>query len=165
MANTIIIRKAFSSRDDAEGARDRLHYGGFPREDIAIVGVGEQFELAVHTRPEHAQGVQDCINSSDLMLQAARYGRLLREHAPSVGQSLLLLGGIATTAVALVYAFSRNRQRWLDDTGNFDRRWDRADRVADTRYEDRPSERDQRFGPSEGFGSPGLSPERVGYGA
>ena len=78
---------------------------------------------------------------------------------------MLLLGGIATTAVALVYAFSRNRQRWLDDTGNIDRRWDRADRLADTRYEDRRSERDQRFGPSEGFGSPGLSPERVVYGA
>jgi hypothetical protein len=165
MANTIIIRKAFSSRDDAEAARDRLHYGGFPREDIAIVGVGEQFELALHTRPEDAQRVQDCINSSDLMLQAARYGRLLREHAPSAAQSLLLLGGIATTAVALVYAFSRNRQRWLNDTGNIDRRWDRADRLADTRYEDRASERDQRFGPSEGFGSPGLSPQRVGYGA
>jgi hypothetical protein len=73
--------------------------------------------LAIHTRPEHAQRVQDCINSSDLMLQAARYGRLLGEHAPSAGQSLLLLGGIATTAVALVYAFSRNRQRWLNDTG------------------------------------------------
>jgi hypothetical protein len=35
--NTIIIQKAFSSRDNAEGARDGLHYGGFPREDIAIV--------------------------------------------------------------------------------------------------------------------------------
>jgi len=165
MANTIIIRKAFTSRDNAEGARDRLHYGGFPPEDIAIIGAGQQFELVIHTRPEHAQQVQDCINSSDLTLQAARYGRLLREHAPSAGQSLLLLCGIAATAAGLVYAFSSNRQRWLQDTGNIDRRWDRADRLADTRDEDRRSESDQSFGPSQGYGSPGLSPERVGYGA
>jgi hypothetical protein len=165
MANTIIIRKAFSSRDDAEGARDRLHYGGFPREDIAIVGAGQHFELAIHTRPEHAQQVQDCINSSSLTLQAARYGRLLREHAPSAGQSLLLLGSIAATAVAVVFAFSRNRQRWLEDSGNIDRRWDRADRLVDTRDEDRRSESDQRFGPRQSYGSPGLSPHGGAYGA
>jgi hypothetical protein len=159
MPNTIIIRKVFHTREDAEAARERLQYGGFAREDIAVVGVGGQFDLAVHTRPEHAQRVQDCINSSDFMVQAARYGRVLREHAPSAGQSLLLLGAVAGTAFALVYALRRNHERWVNDTTNIDRRWDRPDRLADTRYEDRRSRTDQRLGAaSQGFGSPGLSP-------
>jgi hypothetical protein len=160
MPNTIIIRQAFASRDDAEGARERLQYGGFPREDIAVVGFGERYELAIHTRPEHAQRVSDCINSSDLTLQAARYGRLIREHAPSAGQSLLLLTVIAATAGALAYALRRNHQQWLEDTSNIDRRWDRPDRLADTRHEDEDWNE-----PSLGFGSPGLNRDSAVYGA
>jgi hypothetical protein len=163
MSNTIIIRKTFASRDDAHSARDRLEYGGFPRESIAVFRVGERFELAIHTRPEHAQRVQDCINSSNFVLQAAHYGSLLREHAPSAGQSMLLLGGIAATAVALVYAFRRNRQRWLEDTGNIDRRWDRPDRLADTEQEDERWNRGERFRPSDD-GWPGLRSDATGYG-
>ena len=38
MPNTITIRKAFSSGDDAAAARDRLACAGFAREDIAVDG-------------------------------------------------------------------------------------------------------------------------------
>jgi len=165
MQNTIIIRKVFHTRDDAEAARERLQYGGFAREDISVFGVGEQFDLAIHTRPEYAQRVRDCINSSILTLQAARYGRVLREHAPSAGELLLLLGAVAGIAFALVYALRRNHERWVNDASNVDRRWDRPDRLADTSYEDRRSASNQRFGASQGFGSPGLPAEGVGYGA
>jgi hypothetical protein len=133
MPNTIIIRETFPTRDDAEGARNRLEHGGFPQHTVAIVPVGDHFELAVHTRPEHAEQVRDCIEGSDLMVLARRY---VREYAPSAGQSLLLVWAIAATAVAFGYALSRNRDQWLHDTQNIDRRWDRADRLADTSRDD-----------------------------
>jgi hypothetical protein len=133
MPNTIIIRETFPTRDDAEGARNRLEHGGFSRHTIALVPVGDHFELAIHTRPEHSQEVRACIEGSDFMIQARRY---VREYAPSAGQSLLLVWAMAATAVAFGYALSRNRDQWLHNKGNIDRRWDRADRLADTRYED-----------------------------
>lgn len=55
MPNTITIRKALSSGDDAAAARDRLASAGFAREDIAVDQVDQHFELSGHTPPEHAQ--------------------------------------------------------------------------------------------------------------
>jgi hypothetical protein len=145
MPNTITIRKAFSSGDDAAAARDRLACAGFAREDIALDRVDQHFELSIHTAPEHAQRFRDAIHSSDLTVQAARYVRLFREHAPPAAQSLLLFGVITATAGALAYALHRNHQRWLEDSGNIDRRWDRPDRLADTRHEEARWRADQRF--------------------
>jgi len=61
----------------------------------------------------------------------------LGAYAPSRGQIILLLGGMAVASVAIVYAFSRNRERLLDEARDIDRRWDRPDRLADTRQEER----------------------------
>jgi hypothetical protein len=61
----------------------------------------------------------------------------LSSYAPSPGQIMLLLGGMAVASVAVVYAFSRNRERLLEDARNIDRRWDRPDRLADTMQEER----------------------------
>ena len=81
------------------------------------------------------------------------------DYSPSPGQLTLLVAGISAVAIAIVYAFNRNRQRFLNDPRNIDRRWDRPDRLADTWYEDqrwlgnrRPA--DQRAGlrsHAEGF--------------
>jgi hypothetical protein len=145
MPNTITIRKAFSAGDDAAAARDRLASAGFAREDIAVDRVDQHFELSIHTAPEHAQRFRDAINSSDLTVHAARYVRLFREHARPAAQSVLLLGIIAAMAGALTYALRRNHQRWVNDRGNIDRRWDRPDRLADTRHEEARWRDDQRF--------------------
>jgi hypothetical protein len=145
MPNTITIRKAFSSGDDAAAARDRLASAGFTREDIAVDRVDQHFELSIHTAPEHAQRFRDAINSSDLTVQAARYVRLVREHAPPAAQPLMLFGVITATVCALAYALHRNHQRWLEDSGNIDRRWDRPDRLADTRHEEAKWRADQPF--------------------
>ena len=59
MPNTITIRKAFSSGDDAAAARDRLASAGFAREDIAVDQVDQHFELSIHTAPEQAQRFRD----------------------------------------------------------------------------------------------------------
>jgi hypothetical protein len=92
--------------------------------------------------------------------KGARYAevaRYAREHAPSAREAMLLLRGIGLTAVGLIYAFSRNRQRWLNDTSNINRRWDRPDRLADTRQEEergprRPGFEDPSDSRSEGAG-------------
>ena len=81
MQDTIIIRETFSNRDDAEGARERLEYAGFARNSMNITRLGDQFELAIHTRPEKRQRVQDCIDASDVMFEARRYARKMSEHA------------------------------------------------------------------------------------
>ena len=41
MRNTIIIRERFSSRDDAEEARQRLEYAGFAHNSINITRIGD----------------------------------------------------------------------------------------------------------------------------
>ena len=109
MHETIIVRETFSSRDDAEEARERLEYGGFARNSIDITRIGDQFELAMHTRPENRRKAQDLLDGSDYAFEARRYGREIREHAPSASQSLLLIGGVAAIGAALYYAFSRQR--------------------------------------------------------
>ena len=96
--------------------------------DVTIRAFGEPKERATHRGTAEAQ----------------RNARRISEHAPSPGQIMLLVGAIGVATVAVAYAFSRNRQQLLGDSGNINRRWDRADRVADTRKEDRRWERDRR---------------------
>jgi hypothetical protein len=75
----------------------------------------------------------------------------LGAYAPSRGQIILLLGGMAVASVAIVYAFSRNRERLLDEARDIDRRWDRPDRLADTRQEERRWRR-ERLNPDQRAG-------------
>jgi hypothetical protein len=92
---------------------------------------------------------------------ARRYGAQAIENAPSARETMLLLGTIGLAAVGLVYAFSRNRQRWLNDTSNIDRRWDRPDRLADTWQEE------ERWSRRRGFNETQQSDfrsEGAGYG-
>jgi len=70
-----------------------------------------------------------------IIAEAPHYGAQAAEYAPSARETMLLLGTIGLAAVGLVYAFRRNRERWLNDPTNIDRRWDRPDRLADTRQE------------------------------
>lgn len=53
----------------------------------------------------------------------------------STAQMTVLAGVTAGIAAALYWALRRNRQQWLEDTGNIDRRWDRPDRLANTQQE------------------------------
>jgi len=105
MQNTIGIRTAFSTRDDAEDARERLEYGGFARNSMNIKRIADQFQLEIHTRPENRRRVQECIEASDTMSEAWRYGH----HAPSHRQSALLVGVIAAIGAGLYYAYTRRR--------------------------------------------------------
>jgi hypothetical protein len=109
MQETVIIREMFSSRDDAEDARERLQYGGFARNSMKIMRIGDEFELEIHTRPEHRDRVEGCINASDAAFQTRKFGRKAMEAAPSAAQSLLLVGTIAAGAAALYYGFTRRR--------------------------------------------------------
>jgi len=165
MHETIVVRETFSSRDDAEEARERLEYGGFARNSIDIMRVGEQFDLTIHTRPENRQRAQDCLDASDYGFEARRYGRQIREHAPSAGQSLLLIGGVAAIGAALYYAFSRQRdifaQRYSSKQRSAVRGLYRAHRDEDHRFPDRRPESSPRFVDR----SPGLRSDAAGYGA
>jgi hypothetical protein len=109
MLDTITVRERFPSRDDAEAARERLKYSGFGRDRMAITRIGDNYELAIHTSPDNRDRVQDYIKSSDMMFQARRYAREMREYGPSGRQSALLLGVIAAIGAGLYYAYTRRR--------------------------------------------------------
>jgi hypothetical protein len=110
MQDTITIRETFSSRDDAEDARERLESAGFSRNSMNLMRSGDRFELTIHTRPENRQRVRDCIEASDVMFEMRRYGREIADHAPSPGQSALLVGVIAAIGAGLYYAYTRQRE-------------------------------------------------------
>ena len=110
MQDTITIRETFSTRDDAEDARERLESAGFSRNSMNLMRSGERFELTLHTRPENRQRAQDCIEASDVMFEMRRYGREIADHAPSPGQSALLVGVIAAIGAGLYYAYTRQRE-------------------------------------------------------
>ena len=109
MRQTETIREMFSSRDDAEKARARLEYGGFARNSMNIMRVGDEFELTIHTRPENRQRVDESLDASDVMFEARQYGVKISEYAPSPGQSLLIVGVLAAVGAGLYYALSRQR--------------------------------------------------------
>ena len=112
MRDTIIIRERFSGRDDAEEARQMLEYAGFAHNSINIMQIGEDYELAIHTRPENRARVQDCIERSDLRFEARRYARQISEHSPSPGQTALLFGVVGAVGGVLYYAYTRRRDLW-----------------------------------------------------
>ncbi len=164
MQDTIIIRETFSSRDDADEARDRLEYGGFARNSMNIMRIGEQYELAIHTRPENRQRVQDYISGSDVMFQARRYGREISEYAPSPGQTALLFGAIAAVGFGLYYAYTRQRDLYAQTYPSGQRSAVRRLYEAHREEHERGTAT-RRQGGSQGFGSPGLNRDSVGYGA
>ena len=110
MQDTITIRETFSNRDEAEDARERLESAGFSRNSMNLIRSGERFELTLHTRPENRQRARDCIEASDVMFEMRRYGREIADHAPSPGQSALLVGVIAAIGAGLYYAYTRQRE-------------------------------------------------------
>ena len=109
MQQTVTIREVFSSRDDAEEARERLEYEGFARNSMNIMRIGDHFELTIHTRPENQQRVEELIDASDMLFEARRYGRHLGENAPSAAQSVLVVGVLAAICAGLYYAIRRQR--------------------------------------------------------
>jgi hypothetical protein len=83
--------------------------------------IGDGYELAIHARPENRARGQDCIEGSDFMCEARRYGRQISEHAPSPGQSALLFGVIAAVGAALYYAYTRSRDLYAETYPTQDR--------------------------------------------
>ena len=114
MRDTIIIRERFYSRDDAEEARERLEYSGFAHSSINIMRIGDEYELAIHTRPENRDQVQDCLSRLDFMSEARRYGREMSEHAPSPSQIALLFGIVGAVGAAVYYAYTRRRDLYAE---------------------------------------------------
>jgi len=121
MRDTIIIRERFFSRDDVEKARRGLEHAGFAHDSINITRMGDDYELAIHTRPENRARVQDCIQGPDLIIEARRYGRQISEHAPSPGQTALLFSVIAAVGAALYYAYTRRRDLYAETYPSRDR--------------------------------------------
>jgi hypothetical protein len=107
MARTTVIREVFPSRDEAEAARDRLTDHGISLTNISMTGSGGPCELIVRTHPEDRHRAEQAIHESWWAHEAHQYGRQLYEHAPSRGQSFLLLGAIAAAGVGLAWAFTR----------------------------------------------------------
>ena len=103
----IPIREAFSSRRDAEAARDRLEYGGFARRRIQLLRVGNEFVVILYAQPEETEHAQDLINKAGWLPD---WGRRVAEHAPTPSQTLLGLAAIAGAGAALYWAVSQFQQ-------------------------------------------------------
>ena len=114
MRDTIIMRERFYSRDHAEEARERLEYSGFAHSSINIMRIGDEYELAIHTRPENRDRVQDCLSRLDFMSEAGRYGREMSEHASSPSQIALLFGIVGALGATVYYAYTRRRDLYAE---------------------------------------------------
>jgi hypothetical protein len=110
MQKAITVRETFASRVNAEQARERLEDCGFARNSMNIIRAGSDFELAIRTRPENADRVQGCIESSGLMEEARLYSTEMRGYTPSVAQSIVLVGALAALGGGLYYAYTRQRE-------------------------------------------------------
>ena len=107
----IPIREAFTSRRDAEAARDRLEYGGFAPSRVQLLRIGDEFVVIIYAEPEEREHAQDLINKTGWLPDwASSYGRRVAEHAPTPAQSLLGLAVIASAGAALYWAFSQAQQ-------------------------------------------------------
>src|SRR5215212_2689254 len=108
----IPIRQAFSTRDEAEAARDRLEYGGFGRSRVQMFRLGDQFIVIIQTsdeeESEHAHQLMS--NTGWLPDWASRYGRAAADYAPSPGRALAGVAMIAGVGAALYWAFGRAPQ-------------------------------------------------------
>ena len=109
MQDTITIRETFSTRDDAEDARERLESAGFSRNSMNLMRSRALRADAPYPAGEQAAGA-GCIEASDAMFEMRRYGREIADHAPSPGQSALLVGVIAAIGAGLYYAYTRQRE-------------------------------------------------------
>jgi hypothetical protein len=106
----IPVRESFSSREEAEAARDRLEYGGFQRTRVQLLRIGNQYVVLVYTRPDETDDARDLMTKTGWLPDwASRYGRGLAEHAPSSGQTLLGLGIAAAAGAALYWAYTRSQ--------------------------------------------------------
>ena len=92
--------------------QSELEYAGFAHSSINIMRIGDDYELAIHTRPENRGRVQDCMEPSDFMVSARRYARQISEHSPSPGQTALLFGVVGAVGSVLYYAYTRRRDLW-----------------------------------------------------
>lgn len=155
MQDTITIRETFSSRDEAEGARERLESGGFSRNDMSLMRIGDQFELSIYTRPENRQRAQNCIEGSKGWFGT----REIREHAPSPGQSALFFGVIAAVGAGLYYAYTRRRDLYAETYPSGQRSAVR--RLYEAHREEHERGTTQRYADR----SPGLRSDAAGYGA
>jgi hypothetical protein len=107
----IPIREAFTSRRDAEAARDRLEYGGFAPSRVQLLRIGDEFVVIIYAEPEEREHAQDLINKTGWLPDwASSYGRRVAEHAPTPTQSLLGLALIAGAGAALYWAFSQAQE-------------------------------------------------------
>ena len=109
----IPIREAFSTRQDAEAARDRLEYGGFARSRIQLLRLGDEFVVVFYPQPEEREHAQDLMSKAGWVPD---WGRRLAEHAPTPGQTLVGLALVAGAGAALYWAVSQYQQ------GSFPRR-------------------------------------------
>ena len=109
----IPIREAFSNRQDAEAARDRLEYGGFARSRVRLLRLGNEFVVVFYAQPEEREHAQDLISRTGWLPD---WGRRMAEHAPTPGQTLIGLAAVAGAGAALYWAVSRYQQ------GSFPRR-------------------------------------------
>jgi hypothetical protein len=103
----IPIREAFSTRQDAEAARDRLEYGGFARSRIQLLRLGDEFIVVFYPQPEEREHAQDLIGKTGWVPD---WGRRLAEHAPTPGQTLIGLALVAGAGAALYWAVSQYQQ-------------------------------------------------------
>jgi len=83
MQEPITVRETFLSRDEAEEARERLEYGGFARNGMNIMRVGDQFESSIRTRLENRQRAQECLDEVSGAFETGWYGREVSEYTPS----------------------------------------------------------------------------------
>ena len=109
MQEPITVRETFLSRDEAEEARERLEYGGFARNSMNIMRVGDQFESSIRTRLENRQRAQECLDEVSGAFETGWYGREVSEYTPSAARSVLLVGVIAAIGAGLYYALTRQR--------------------------------------------------------
>lgn len=108
----IPVREAFSNRGAAEAARDRLEYGGFTRNRVQLMRLGDEFVLITFASSEdEKQHARDLMNNTGWVPDwASRYGRQIAQHAPSPGQTLLGLSLLAGAGAALYWAVTRGGQ-------------------------------------------------------
>src|SRR5215211_2406300 len=109
----IPIREAFSNRQDAEAARDRLEYGGFARSRVRLLRLGNEFVVVFYAQPEEREHAQDLMSRMGWLPD---WGRRMAEHAPTPGQTLIGLAVVAGAGAALYWAVSQYQQ------GSFPRR-------------------------------------------
>ena len=102
MTHENVVRETFSTWEEASAARKRLAEHGFARNSIDVRHAGQEVELTIHTQPRNRERAQEVIHESSLAHHVQPSGRQLYGHAPSCGQTFLLVGALAMTCSDLV---------------------------------------------------------------